>query len=85
MDSSTLDVPFKKTSCREEDFADRVTEALSTYSATYVERWGKAFVLLDDCQWSIVSYWPDPCVSLRESFKLCAENNWDCGAYLGSC
>jgi len=82
LDSSTLDVPFKKTSCREEDFADRVTEALSTYSATYVERWGKAFVLLDDCQWSIVSYWPDPCVSLRESFKLCAENNWDCGAYM---
>ncbi|CAE7247503.1 pyrBI [Symbiodinium sp. KB8] len=38
--------------------------------------------MLDDCQWSIVSYWPDPCVSLRESFKLCAENNWDCGVYM---
>ncbi|CAE7794290.1 pyrBI [Symbiodinium sp. CCMP2456] len=82
LDSSTLDVPFKKTSCRAEDFADRVKETLPTYLATYAERWGKAFVVLDDCQWAIVSYWPDPCVSMRESFKLCTENNWECGVYM---
>lgn len=44
--------------------------------------WSKAFVLVDGCQWAIAYYMLDPCESLRESFKICAQNNVDCGVYM---
>lgn len=82
LESSTLDVPYKATSCREEDFADRVKDALSTYYATGPDYWTKAFVVTDDCQWAINFYMLDPCESMRESFNFCAKSSVTCGVYL---
>ena len=81
-DPSLLDVPYKTTSCREEAFAEGVKEALSTYRTTAVDLWSKAFVLVDGCQWAIAYYMLDPCESMRESFKLCAQYKVTCGVYM---
>lgn len=82
LESSTLDVPYRATSCREEDFADRVKDALTTYYATAPDFWTKAFLVTDDCQWAINFYMMDPCESMRESFAFCAKSSVTCGVYL---
>lgn len=82
LDSNTLDSAYKSTECTEADFSQSVRDSLSTYRSTAVEMWSKAFVLVDGCQWAIAYYMLDPCESLRESFKICAQNNVDCGVYM---
>lgn len=73
---------YKSTECAEADFSQSARDSLSTYRSTAVEMWSKAFVVVDGCQWAIAYYMPDPCESLRESFKICAQNNVDCGVYM---
>ena len=82
LDSNTLDVAYKSTACTEADFSQSALDSLSTYRSTAVEMWSKAFVVVDGCQWAFAYFMLDPCESLRESFKICVQNNVDCGVYM---
>lgn len=82
LDSSTLDVPHKATSCREEEFSAALKESLATYLATAGDFPSKAFMVAESCQWGFEYYMLDPCASMGGGFRVCAENQADCGVYL---
>ncbi|CAE7248840.1 pyrBI [Symbiodinium natans] len=80
LDENTLDAPYKKSSCKEEDLTSFVKGLLDTYRA--VDFSTKAFVVTEGCWGTFQYYASDPCTSIHEGFKLCQEQNWDCGVFL---
>ncbi|CAK8990701.1 unnamed protein product [Durusdinium trenchii] len=80
LDESTLDAPYKRSTCREEDLTAAVKEALDAYRA--VDFSTKAFVVPEGCWGALPIYENDPCTSIHSGFKFCSENKWDCGVFL---
>jgi hypothetical protein len=82
LESSTLDVPYKATSCRKKKLCRQGEgRTLSHLLRNWPGFWSKVFVVTDDYQWAISFYMLDPCEPMRESFNFCAKSNVTCGVY----